>query len=750
MVAMTDPSGSLRRWPSGRAAALGAAGALAAAALAAGCSTPASSGTGGAGGAESTTSHATTTHATTTTATTSTGSAAGTGGDGTGGAAGTGGSTTTSSSAGTGGAGTGGADTGGAGGSFTRPAGTIDYPAETEPNDLVSDANPLQPGTDGFTASIWPLGDIDVFEVDVTVAGSSLAVSTSNGAGGCPAGAHTYVRVFDSAGTVLAFDPGTNGCASFTPANSEGLIDLPVGKYYVHVESALLEIIPVYVVAIHVSPPVCGDGIVEVLTGEQCDHGSTNGATGDGCSATCQIESGKYLDEIEPNDTQATANSLVGYAGAVGSLNPAGDVDWYTVDVTVPNSSITATIDDGFGNCPLAFDSQLQLFGSSTTPLVTVAATGVAPCSRIAPQVYPAAANLPVGTYALEVSRITSALQPSYVLTVNVAPPTCGDGIVEPGEQCDPGAASVPECSATCQLTGDLIPETEPNNTQTTANPLGTHAGFIGAIEPAGDLDYFSFQVPGPQSLVSLQISDGIGGCPTGLDSALSFYGPGGSLLLEVGATGVAGCSLISPAQDPQIASSLAAGTYYARVGTTTNTATCPLYVLGIAVWQPACGDGFVEAGEQCDDGAANGSAGDGCSATCTSLSPWEIEPNNTLTTATPLWSGTSTWKAAITPVGDHDYFRFVLSTAGTVTLVTHDLGTPAVCSSDTVLYLDNSLGTQITMDDDSGPGPGDPSDGGKCSLITKALPAATYYAWVQRSGDSKIIPGYQLDLTIQ
>src|SRR5262249_29773442 len=31
----------------------------------------------------------------------------------------------------------------------------------------------------------------------------------------------------------------------------------------------------------------------------------------------------------------------------------------------------------------------------------------------------------------------------------------------------------------------------------------------------------------------------------------------------------------------------------------------------------PVCGNGVVESGEQCDDGAANGTAGDCCSASC-------------------------------------------------------------------------------------------------------------------------------------
>jgi cysteine-rich repeat protein len=34
--------------------------------------------------------------------------------------------------------------------------------------------------------------------------------------------------------------------------------------------------------------PVCGDGVVEPLAGEQCDDGNT--LDGDGCSSTCQIE----------------------------------------------------------------------------------------------------------------------------------------------------------------------------------------------------------------------------------------------------------------------------------------------------------------------------------------------------------------------------------------------------------------------------------------------------------------------------
>jgi cysteine-rich repeat protein len=640
----------------------------------------------------------------------------------------------------------------GSGGAFQPPPGSPGYPAETEPNNIQSQANPLPAGAKGFTASIHPIGDIDLFAFEVTTPGTSVSISTSDGMGGCPAGAHTYVRVFNAAGTVLAFDAGGNGCVSFTAANTPALVGLPAGNYFVHVESALLAAIPFYVIDIRVSAPSCGDSIVQVGAGEQCDHGASNGAPGDGCSATCQLESGTYVNETEPNNTQASANDIGGAAGAVGQISPAGDADWYTVHVTVPGSSISAEIGDGFGGCPLNFNSRLSLYNPAGTLLASDTAGGVSPCSKISPLARPAASNLPVGLYGLKVERVSSLTQEYYVLKVMVTPPGCGDGILPEGnKQCDPGpGTSNPGCSSTCQLTGDFIPETEPNDTQALANPLGTHAGFIASIKPAGDLDYFSFDVPGPSSLVFIQTSDGLGGCPSGFSSVLHLYDPAGNLLAtDSNGAAIGGCSKISPMLYAQ-ATNLAAGTYRTRVESGGGNSTQWQYVVTIAVAQPGCGDGIVEAGEQCDDGPGNGAPGDGCSATCQAIPPWETEPNSSLATATPQWPGFSTWKGSIRVIGDHDYFTFTLATAGKVTLVTHDVDTPTTCTSDTKIYLDDPSGNQLAVDDDSGPGPGDPL-GGKCSRISNyAAPAGTYYVWVQRYGDTKIIPRYQLDLNVQ
>jgi cysteine-rich repeat protein len=327
--------------------------------------------------------------------------------------------------------------------------------------------------------------------------------------------------------------------------------------------------------------PTCGDGIVEVALGEQCDLGSANG-TG-GCSATCQLSAGSYLNETESNDTQASGNHLDGHLGAVGALTPAGDVDWYLVDVTVAGSSITAEIGDGLGGCPSGFDSRLSLFSSAGALLATNTTGGVSPCSKIAPQLVPAATNLPTGQYALKVERVSGQPQADYVLTVHVAPPGCGDGLIQTGEQCDPGPTPVAGCSATCQLTGDFIPEAEPNDTQALANPLGTHAGFIGSINPVGDQDFFSFAVPGPASSVTIQTSDGIGGCPVGFDSLLTLFDPGGVALVQDDNGGVAGCSQISPTPYPQ-AANLSAGTYRVRIQFTGNQGTQKQYVVTISI----------------------------------------------------------------------------------------------------------------------------------------------------------------------
>jgi cysteine-rich repeat protein len=627
------------------------------------------------------------------------------------------------------------------------PVGTADYPAEMEQNNLKSTANPMQMGTKGFTAAIWPTGDVDVFEFDVTTAGTSATITTSDGNGGCPVGAKMYVRVFDSNNSVLATSSGSPPCANLQPSAFPALAGLALGKYYVHVESANISAIPEYRLDIKLAAPGCGDGIVQFAAGEQCDDGNTT--SGDGCSATCQLESGNYLNEVEPNDTQDTGNLLDGYAGAVASINPVGDSDWFTFNVTTAGSSVTAEVGDGFNGCPSGFDSKIYLYSPAKVLLQSDDDGGVTPCSKISPDKYTAATNLPVGLYAIKVERYgNSATVPFYVLKLKVAAPGCGDGILQTGEQCDDGnTTSGDGCSATCQFEKNYVTETEPNDTQALSNALPAGAdGFLASINPAGDLDYFSFNVTTAGSSVTINTGDGLNGCPSGFDSKIYLYDPTHTQIATNDDGDHPPCSTIKPATTAA-ASNLAVGTYYVRVERYGNNATQPQYVVQIKVSAPGCGDGILQTGEQCDDG--NTTSGDGCSATCQAESPYEIEPNNATTTATPLWPATNHWLGSISPAGDHDYFTFTLTQTGSVTLVTHDPGNASTCAFDTLIHLLDHNGTQLVQDDDNGPS--------SCSRIDPTLyaqasnlPAGTYYVWVQRYMDGGTIPLYQLDLTIQ
>jgi hypothetical protein len=82
-----------------------------------------------------------------------------------------------------------------------------------------------------------------------------------------------------------------------------------------------------------------------------------------------------------------------------------------------------------------------------------------------------------------------------------------------------------------------------------------------------------------------------------------------------------------------------------------------------------ACGDGVKDSGEACDQGARNGSSGAGCTATCTVATT----TTTTTTTTTPPPATPKTGCAcaveAATP-GDHSLLALALGIAGAVAMV--------------------------------------------------------------------------------
>lgn len=153
------------------------------------------------------------------------------------------------------------------------------------------------------------------------------------------------------------------------------------------------------------------------------------------------------------------------------------------------------------------------------------------------------------------------------------------------------------------------------------------------------------------------------------------------------------------------------------------SAADAGLFSLSIQNRPVACGDGFTDAQEQCDDGGIE--LKDGCDDKCT-VESTEIEPNGTSATANAY---ASPWYGKIGSAGDVDVIAIVLASPATLDVAISDFG--GGCQSgevDSYLEILDSNGTTLlTTDDDGGVG--------TCSAAQAGgLAAGTYYARVSAS----------------
>lgn len=139
----------------------------------------------------------------------------------------------------------------------------------------------------------------------------------------------------------------------------------------------------------------------------------------------------------------------------------------------------------------------LTTFGAHPLDIAT-AAIGSDPgdCPAMGAASTMALAALPPGEYLVGYLNYQgTAGQPgapnvkSANVNIELTPVSCGNGIVEPGEACDAGAASIPACTG-CAWTGTS--ETEPNNTTPQAITL---PAMVRANLTRGDQDVYSFQL---------------------------------------------------------------------------------------------------------------------------------------------------------------------------------------------------------------------------------------------------------------
>ena len=358
------------------------------------------------------------------------------------------------------------------------------------------------------------------------------------------------------------------------------------------------------------SGPVCGDGVVS--SPETCDDSNTT--SGDGCSATCQQEQtadcgNGQLDANEdcddnnatPNDgctacnvdagwtcnnaepsvctmvTQATGACTAPFTVTLAA-NGDGDLEGHAIGDTTSASNMFATGDCNGGDVgggndhtytfTLATAADVLITGPETPAfdmairLTTAACTqatmvpddaGGDGCSDDDPE-FLQYINLPAGTYYLTVDGYDNTEAGAYDVTiVAFAMSTCGNGIVDLGEECDdndvmagdgcdarcdvePGYvcteadANSPSvcvescgngtfesdleeceyvvgvtddvCTAQCTLISDVL-EVEPNNTVPQSIGAGNHRRVRGAL-PANDVDLFTFTLTEP-SIVEIE-----------------------------------------------------------------------------------------------------------------------------------------------------------------------------------------------------------------------------------------------------
>lgn len=348
--------------------------------------------------------------------------------------------------------------------------------------------------------------------------------------------------------------------------------------------------------------------------------------------------------EREPNNCFRDADDQIGSVSGgvryVGSIEPASDVDYVQFTVT-QDSTVVIETSGSTG------DSMIYLHDAGGNELASNDDWDGGAWSRIE-------RFLKAGTYYVEVraSRSSDVIR-NYALTVKTTP---FDG----------------------------------NDDFGTASPIGSVrvGGSLyhsAAINPASDVDYFSFQIGRPARVV-IETSGSTG------DSAIRLYDAEESQLAYNNDWGDGSWSRIERL--------LEAGTYYVQVREHGDDSAIPGYLL------------TVKASDLCNN---------------------EDQPNEDIASADPIGSvSENEYCGAIYPAGDVDYVQFeVTEQVAMVVIETSGF------AGDSVIHLYDAGGYQLESDNDGG-------DAG-WSRIERSLGAGIYYVKVRGRADDDVILEYVL-----
>ncbi len=587
-------------------------------------------------------------------------------------------------------------------------------------------------GTTATIAGSLAVGQVDAYTVVVTQT-TYLYLETFTSAAARSCSSDTFLRVFNAQAEQLASDDldGVNSCSLLERGRDPGMRLTP-GTYVVTVEEdGRNTAVAGYELVLRADPAdVCGDGIPEPASTEQCDDG--NVTNGDGCSSMCALELLATLSV--PADLPRTLTT---------SISAIGDLRTVRLDVTAPVYLRAQTFAPTAASGECNGDTLLALLNSEALATVTDDDGGVAPCSLL----YPGpATRLEPGTWYVAI--VGEAVMPSVELVLTASPlDTCGNGVIETvagvAEQCDDGnGVGGDGCSSTC--TFDAY--SGPNPTRIAA-----------ALDPVGNIDSIDIVVTSTSYLTAETFNPAPGVCTQ--DTLIRLYDAAGTQIGSDDDDGVGLCSWITPTRDSWAL--LAPGNYRLTVEEYQNNAAIARYILDLSL-TPAfvCGNGVRENAEACDDG--NMTSGDGCSATCTLEITVvnEAEPNDDAASATPsgiTGAGTQTVRGTIVAGGDADYWAVNVPAGATWTLRarTYDQGAPGnygSCSFDSRIDVYDSSGTTSL-------GGNDDANGQRCSEVSSialdnsgGTAAAPFYVRVRywSTGGAPSDFDYQMDITVQ